>query len=119
MQAGREEILKQLQKDEELTNTQKWDCYSERFFDPNARSEETTGYVELTHPPEKPGDYDKALQIGRIVFDYVNGRVFYTPTHYHPTKALGETYESSAHNTCDWPLKEGGCANPFFEIVKE
>jgi hypothetical protein len=88
-----------------LTNQQRWHCYSFRFADPKAqwvtppKSKKKNapepvpqppvpvGYVEITHfekPQTQGGQYPEANASGRLVYDYVQGLVYYTPAHYAP-----------------------------------
>lgn len=100
------------------TNRQKWHCLAMRAVPPNSTdTARAFGYIEFDHPDGPGGqrEYTESND-GRIVYDYVNGRVYYTPTHYRPTyrDATG-ALRISENNQC--PERQI-CASPFFEIVR-
>lgn len=62
-----------------LTNQQRWHCYSLRFRD-SKNINIPTGYAEITPPIES--DYNEVY--ARIVYNYVENKIYYTPYHYRP-----------------------------------
>ena len=98
------------------TNRAKWHCLAMRAAPPGVTDFTTaSGYMEFDHPDGADREYRESNE-GRIVYDYVNGRVYYTPTHYRPTwrDATGAV-QLSPDNRC--PLTRT-CASPFFELVR-
>jgi hypothetical protein len=99
-----------------VTNAQKWHCFAMRAAPPGITLfNVASGYIELDHPDGAMAEYTFAAPRGRLVYDYVNGRVFYTPTHYYPTYFAAGVLTVSANYNC--PVATV-CANPFFEIVQ-
>lgn len=98
-----------------LTNRQRWHCYANRFRTVGGAQIALTGYVEITQA-EYPADnqYAYAASDGRLVFDYVNGRVFYTPAHYKQWKKTDFAPDQTGGYGC---TPAGSCCNPFFELV--
>ncbi|MET0264921.1 MAG: hypothetical protein ABW202_04845 [Duganella sp.] len=98
------------------TNAVKWHCYAMRAAPPNsAVFNQAAGYMEFDHPDGPPSgrEYSDSNE-GRVVYDYINGRVYYTPTHYRPSYRDGNTLQVSINNNCP----DGRtCISPFFEIV--
>lgn len=96
---------------------QKWNCYEQIFDDPKPREGRGyikptqrlngSGYIEITDPDLLEKDN------GRIVFDYVNRRVYYTPTHYVAQQLGKEPLQQ--WKACLTDVEE--CINPFVEIV--
>lgn len=93
----------------------KWLCYSSRFT-ANEHQANPNGYIELNHPN---GDAN-----ARLIFDYINGKLYYTPTHYSPTRSKNEDNEDVfttyvLENTI--PRYQcrvaGACNSPYFEII--
>lgn len=116
---GAQAVMHALDTQAGITNAQRWQCYAQRAAPPGvAIVDAAGGYMEFDHP-----DYIGAGQAhefsdannGRIVYDYVNGKVYYTPTHYRPSYKAGAVLTISPNNDCP-----GGqtCASPFFEIVE-
>lgn len=98
------------------TNRAKWHCLAMRAAPPNSTDfASASGYMEFDHPDGANREYRESNE-GRLVYDYVNGRVYYTPTHYRPTwRDANGAVQLSANNSCP----EGrSCASPFFELVR-
>jgi hypothetical protein len=98
-----------------LTNKQRWHCYAHRFQDPaNNNNAPPPGFVEVTHFefPDPFSQYPLAEVSGRFVFDYTQGRVYYTPAHYH----LWNKKDFSPVQDGVQP-DAGSVCNPFFQIV--
>lgn len=103
-----------------LTNVEKWHCLAVLAVPPqkanSGKAVGAVGYIELDHPDGVVKREFSDSNDGRVVYDYVNGRVFYTPTHYRPTYKDGTgAIRVSEDNAC--PTGQT-CASPFFEIVR-
>lgn len=98
------------------TNRAKWHCLAMRAAPPGSTDvASASGYMEFDHPDGANREYRESNQ-GRIVYDYVNGRVYYTPTHYRPTwRSPTGTVQLSPDNNCP---TGNPCASPFFELVR-
>lgn len=98
-------------------NAVKWHCLAMRAAPPGSTVlDKAFGYIEFSEPDADTSkrEYRHSDQ-GRIVYDYVRGRVYYTPSHYRPSYYDGTELKVSNDNTCP----EGRvCASPFFEIVE-
>ncbi len=108
-----------------ITNAQRWQCYAQRAAPPGVNVfNAASGYMEFDHPDQYGAGFAHEFSDsnnGRIVYDYVNGKVYYTPTHYRPSYYLGGNPNQggnltvSPNNLCpDGQV----CASPFFEIVE-
>lgn len=111
--AGREAVLILLAQFDGVTNRQRWHCYANRFSTVGQNTIALTGYVEVTQI-EYMGAYDHAASDGRIVYDYIQGRVFYTPAHYRQWKKADFSPDMTGGYGC---TPAGTCASPFFEII--
>lgn len=111
---NRDATLAALQAAPNLTNQQKWHCYAHRFRMVGKVDNGIPGFVEITHFEFLgASQYAYAESRGRFVFDYVNGRLYYTPAHYQRWSKqsfapVDDQPPPAANSTC----------SPFFEIVK-
>ena len=112
---SRLDVLNTLDRTANITNQFRWHCYADRFKQVGGQIIPLTGYIEITQNEDYLNQYDYARSDGRIVFDYINGRVFYTPAHYKQWKTANFAPDETANYGCTPP---NTCANPFFELVQ-
>jgi hypothetical protein len=100
-----------------ITNQLRWHCYANRFNSVGDAVIPLTGYVEITQSEYTGVNFGYAYSSsdGRIVFDYVNNRVFYTPAHYKQWKKADFSPDGTGNYGC---TPNGTCANPFIELVQ-
>ncbi|WP_434628652.1 hypothetical protein [Chromobacterium sp. CV08] len=99
-----------------ISNSLRWHCYANRFRVVGGEEVPLVGYMEFTQP-EYPADdqYAYAAADGRVVHDYVNNRVYYTPAHYKQWKKADFAPDQTGAYGC---TPAGSCCDPFFEIVR-
>ncbi|WP_417815886.1 hypothetical protein [Thalassospira alkalitolerans] len=112
---NRQQIMDALDQLGGISNSQRWHCYSERFSMVGGAAIPLTGYVEFTQI-EIPADnqYAYAAADGRIVYDYVNNRVYFTPAHYRQWKKADFAMDMTGNYGC---TPGGSCCDPFFKIT--
>ncbi|AUH51798.1 hypothetical protein CXB49_13695 [Chromobacterium sp. ATCC 53434] len=113
---GRQAAMNALNDEANISNSLRWHCYANRFSTVGGEAVPLTGYVEFTQP-EYPADnqYAYAAADGRVVYDYVNNRVYYTPAHYKQWKRNDFAPDQTPLYGC---TPAGSCCDPFFEIVR-
>lgn len=112
---NRANLMNTLDQQPGISNSQRWHCYSERFSVVGGANIPLTGYVEFTQI-EIPADnqYAFAAADGRIVYDYVNNLVYFTPAHYRQWKKADFAPDMTGGYGC---TPGGTCCDPFFKIV--
>ncbi|PTB86319.1 hypothetical protein C9939_03690 [Pseudidiomarina aestuarii] len=98
-----------------ISNSQRWHCVAHRFSVVGGAAVPLTGYIEFTQQ-EYPADnqYAYANSDGRIVYDYVNNLVYFTPAHYRQWKKADFSMDMTGNYGC---TPGGTCCDPFFKIV--
>ena len=116
---GAAAVMTALDNQAGASNAQRWQCYAQRAAPPGiAIINAASGYMEFNHPDATGAGNAREFSDsnnGRIVYDYVNGKVYYTPTHYRPSYKQAGVLSVSQDNNC--PANQT-CASPFFEIVE-
>ncbi|WP_440216592.1 hypothetical protein [Chromobacterium piscinae] len=99
-----------------ISNSLRWHCYANRFRTVSNAQIPLTGYVELTQA-EYAGDnqYAYAASDGRVVYDYVNSRVYFTAAHYKQWRKSDFAPDQTGSYGC---TPAGSCCDPFFEITR-
>lgn len=108
----------------DLTNQQRWQCYSLRFRD-RQNTILPTGYAEISPPTEK--DYKEVN--ARIVYNYVENKIYYSPYHYRPYYCTDKLYSEEGFEGFEFQkcfLSEDMkcpndeiCQNPYFNVIEE
>lgn len=107
--------------EKEMSNQQRWHCYSLRFRD-KKNTNLSTGYAEITPPVEE--NYNEVS--ARIVYNYVEKKIYYSPYHYRPYYCTDKIYNKDVFvfqkcylaETYLCPFLEI-CQNPYFNIIEE
>jgi len=114
---NRAEVMNTLNQTGGMTNSQRWNYYAARFSKVGQENIPLTGYVEFTQMEDQWDDqYAFAAADGRIVYDYVNNRIYYTPAHYKQWKQDDFTPDDTPAYGC---TPEGTCCDPFFKIAND
>ncbi|SOC15147.1 hypothetical protein [Thalassospira xiamenensis] len=109
---NRQQVMDALNQTNNISNSQRWHCYSNRFSTVGQDHIPLTGYVEFTQ--QEYNGYAYAAADGRIVYDYVNNLVYFTPAHYRQWKKADFAQDMTGNYGC---TPGGTCCDPFFKIV--
>ncbi|RCK47633.1 hypothetical protein TH25_15210 [Thalassospira profundimaris] len=112
---NRAEVMDTLNNTGNMFNSQRWNYYAARFSKVGQDTIPLTGYVEFTQNEIlQDNQYAFAQADGRIVYDYVNKIVYYTPAHYKLWKKADFAPDNSPAYDCN---PAGTCCDAFFKIA--
>ncbi|AUG54260.1 hypothetical protein [Thalassospira marina] len=114
---NRAEVMNTLNATPGMTNSQRWNYYAARFAKVGQDTIPLTGYVEFTQMEDQwDNQYSFAAADGRIVYDYINNKVYFTPAHYKQWKQADFKPDDTPAYGC---TPEGTCCDPFFQITQQ
>lgn len=114
---NRAEVMNELDSTPDISNSQRWNYYAARFAKVGQETIPLTGYVEFTQQENQwDNQYAYAAADGRIVYDYINNLVYFTPAHYKQWKKADFKPDDTGNYGC---TPGGSCCDPYFKIAAE